>query len=236
MIAAVQHTAAEGERILSLLRQTIRQRSSTLRQVQRAFGRRRSFIGQFLGRHKAVRVEQLLLVLRALGVDPVEFFGELYQWPGRVIPARIRPRLPRRYSAILRGQVYFEVESLLLLLRQRIAGSGLTQVEIQQPLGWGASYVSQLLSRAKALRVEQLLLILGVIEIEPRSFFAEFYLPEAIGAFRGEAGPVAGRGQEIEILRGQVQDLIRLLEEKGLVTAEEIEAARALDDGAGGEA
>ena len=46
---------------------------------------------------------------------------------------------------------------------------------------------------------------------------------------------MAGRMKEVELLAKRVQGLMRLLEKKGLVTAAEVEAARALEEGAGGE-
>ena len=43
----------------------------------------------------------------------------------------------------------------------------------------GRSYISQLLTKQKSLRVEQVLLILNVIGVEPRRFFAELYVDGA---------------------------------------------------------
>ncbi len=41
--------------------------------------------------------------------------------------------------AILAAEVYYQVDSRLNLLRQKAAASGLTQVEIQESLGWDAA-------------------------------------------------------------------------------------------------
>ena len=68
-----------------------------------------------------------------------------------------------------------ELDRALVLLRNKIRDRGVTQLEIQEALGWGRSYISQLLTKQKALRVEQLLLILHVIGVHPTAFFSELY-------------------------------------------------------------
>ncbi len=70
-------------------------------------------------------------------------------------------------------QVEAEVDRYLTLLGNKIRGRGFTQVEIQDALGWGRSYISQLVTKAKALRVEQVLLILNIIRVDPAEFFVE---------------------------------------------------------------
>ena len=59
-----------------------------------------------------------------------------------------------------------EVDRYLTLLRNKIRERGYTQLQVQEALGWGRSYISQLLTRQKALRIEQVLLILSVIEVD----------------------------------------------------------------------
>ena len=68
-----------------------------------------------------------------------------------------------------------EVDRYLTLLRNKIREHGFTQLEVQEALGWGRSYISQLLTKQKALRVEQVLLVLDVIGLTPSEFFAELY-------------------------------------------------------------
>jgi len=68
-----------------------------------------------------------------------------------------------------------ELDRILTLLRNKIREKGFTQLEVQETLGWGRSYISQLLTKQKSLRVEQVLLILDVIGVEPADFFAELY-------------------------------------------------------------
>ncbi|MEL7059129.1 MAG: helix-turn-helix transcriptional regulator [Acidobacteriota bacterium] len=68
-----------------------------------------------------------------------------------------------------------EVDRVLTLLRNKIRERGQTQLQVQDSLGWGRSYISQLLTKQKSLRVEQVLMILDVIGIDPGSFYAELY-------------------------------------------------------------
>lgn len=68
-----------------------------------------------------------------------------------------------------------ELDRVLTLLRNKIRERGFTQLEVQEALAWGRSYISQLLTKQKSLRVEQVLLILEVIGVEPGEFFGELY-------------------------------------------------------------
>ncbi len=123
-----------------------------------------------------------------------------------------------------------EVDRFLTLLRNKIREQGFTQLEVQQALGWGRSYISQLLTRQKALRVEQVLLILSVVGIDPREFFQELYgvdLYRGAGPPRQQAeGEAAGELQrEVEDLRSLVHGLADLLLGEGLITAGDFSAA-----------
>jgi len=68
-----------------------------------------------------------------------------------------------------------EVDRILTLLRNKIRERGFTQLEVQEKLNWGRSYISQLLTKQKSLRVEQVLLILETIKVDPKEFYAELY-------------------------------------------------------------
>ncbi|MEE8526617.1 MAG: helix-turn-helix transcriptional regulator [Thermoanaerobaculia bacterium] len=68
-----------------------------------------------------------------------------------------------------------DVDRVLTLLRNKIRERGFTQLEVQDLLGWGRSYISQLLTKQKALRLEQVLMILGVLRVDPCDFFGELY-------------------------------------------------------------
>ena len=68
-----------------------------------------------------------------------------------------------------------EVDRILKLLREKIRDQGFTQLRVQEALGWGRTYISQLFRKQKSLRFDQILQILHVIEIDPVEFFLEFY-------------------------------------------------------------
>ncbi len=119
--------------------------------------------------------------------------------------------------------VQHEVDRCLTLLRNKIRDRGFTQLEVQDALGWGRSYISQLLTRQKALRIEQVLLILSVIEIPAVEFFAELYrLPLATGA---DDQALSETTESIAKLRGVLNDMVNLLLEKKIITPEDLPAA-----------
>ena len=119
-----------------------------------------------------------------------------------------------------------EVNRYLTLLRDKIREHGYTQLEVQETLGWGRSYISQLLTKQKNLRVEQVLLILSVIGIDPTEFFGELY---AHGSpYRGRPSapsPPPETTQAITTLRRELHALVELLLEKQLISAEDLSAA-----------
>ncbi len=135
-----------------------------------------------------------------------------------------------------------ELDRVLTLLRNKIRERGFTQLEVQEALGWGRSYISQLLTKQKSLRIEQVLLILNVIGVDPADFFGELYQfpagadvggpygyrrSPAAGAFESAGGAVDGEtGEELtrsfEELQSLMRGLVRLLTTKGLVDADEL--------------
>ena len=74
-----------------------------------------------------------------------------------------------------------EVDRVLTLLRNKIRERGYTQLEVQAALGWGRSYISQLFTRQKNLKVEQVLLMLQVIGVDPAEFYGELYSLSWVG-------------------------------------------------------
>jgi len=137
-----------------------------------------------------------------------------------------------------------ELDRFLTLLRNKIRERGFTQLEVQEALGWGRSYISQLLTKQKSLRVEQVLLILEVIGVDPVEFFAELYHFPG-GAFRTASGaypdPLPGQaphnasmvadgvagGSEsytraFEELRGLLRGVVRLLVDKRVIELDEL--------------
>ncbi len=115
-----------------------------------------------------------------------------------------------------------EVDRVLTLLRNKIRERGFSQLDVQEVLGWGRSYISQLLTRQKSLRFEQVLLILSVIGIEPAEFFGELYATAP--GDRADRYPPPGADETIVRLRRQLSCLVDLLLEKELITAEDLSA------------
>ncbi len=143
-----------------------------------------------------------------------------------------------------------ELDRVLTLLRNKIRERGFTQLEVQEALGWGRSYISQLLTKQKSLRVEQVLLILDVIGVDPAEFFGELYhFPEAsFGVGRGESyaearrgASAGGSGEGLEAadggdlqtdflrsfreLRSLLRGLLRLLVDKSVIDVDELASA-----------
>lgn len=119
-----------------------------------------------------------------------------------------------------------ELYRYLHLLRNKFHDQGLTQLQVQEVLGWGRSYISQLLKRQKSLRFDQLLLILQVLRVEPGEFFAELYgwtLPPPVARDQSPARGTAE--QQLEELRLLLDGLIRQLIENEVITGSELTAA-----------
>ena len=122
-----------------------------------------------------------------------------------------------------------EVDRCLTLLRNKIREKGFTQLQVQEALSWGRSYISQLLTKQKSLRVEQVLLILSVIGVDPAEFFAELYYPGAAMGYEGaglrsleqRGGDAAG---DFEEMRSLVRGLVWLLIDKELIDVDELTA------------
>ncbi|MCP3962471.1 MAG: helix-turn-helix transcriptional regulator [bacterium] len=136
-----------------------------------------------------------------------------------------------------------QLDRVLTLLRNMIRERGFTQLEVQEALGWGRSYISQLLTKQKSLRIEQVLLILNVIGVDPSEFFGELYhFPRKPAGFKGGGGYRYATGSEISEgsgaaappeelrhdfgeLRALLRGLVRLLTDKGLLEREELQDA-----------
>lgn len=138
---------------------------------------------------------------------------------------------PRRPHPKPGPEVRGDIERVLRLLRSQIHERGFTQLRVQDALGWGRTYISQLLRQQKSLRLDQVLQILQVIEIEPADFFYRLFGASARQvAAEGEeapAGPELGLEDELRRLLRLTLALAQLLEAKGLVQRGEL--AKALD-------
>ena len=141
-----------------------------------------------------------------------------------------------------------EIEQILTLLRNKIRERGFTQLEVQEALAWGRSYISQLLTKQKSLRVEQVLLILNVIGVDPAEFYAELYhLPSMDRLHSAEdyasagykpsphsastvaevtgGGPPGDSSRSFRELRSLLRGLVRLLVDKNLINVDELTTA-----------
>jgi transcriptional regulator with XRE-family HTH domain len=149
-----------------------------------------------------------------------------------------------------------ELDRILTLLRNKIREKGFTQLEVQETLGWGRSYISQLLTKQKSLRVEQVLLILNVIGVDPADFFAELYHiptlesgPRNVERFPvavGERMPLGREGRfSDELLTGEflrsfkevkamMRGLVETLITKQLISVEDLSEAVKGDDSENG--
>ncbi len=134
-------------------------------------------------------------------------------------------------------EVERQLDRILTLLRNKIRQRGFTQLEVQEVLGWGRSYISQLLTKQKSLRVEQVLLILNVIGVDPAAFFAELYPPGATAGLRASGatdlsgpampggGPDSGLHGDYRSVRSLLRGLVDLLVNQDVISAEELAAA-----------
>ncbi|MEM7586440.1 MAG: helix-turn-helix transcriptional regulator [Acidobacteriota bacterium] len=139
-----------------------------------------------------------------------------------------------------------ELDRVLTLLRNKIRERGFTQLEVQEALAWGRSYISQLLTKQKSLRVEQVLLILNVIGVDPGEFYGELYqLPASDKMHRDEysepryssrpysassvaevsEGPPGDFSSSFQELRSLLRGLVRLLVDKNLISVDELTSA-----------
>lgn len=125
-------------------------------------------------------------------------------------------------------EVERQLDRILTLLRNKIRQRGYTQLEVQEVLGWGRSYISQLLTKQKSLRVEQVLLILNVIGVEPEAFFAELYPLGSTGPLgppMSSAAPDASLQNDYRGARSLLRGLVDLLVHREIITTEELSAA-----------
>ena len=150
--------------------------------------------------------------------------------------------------AIIMMRVQRELDRALTLLRNKIRERGFTQLEVQEALGWGRSYISQLLTKQKSLRIEQVLLILNVIGVDPSEFFGELYrFPvarargsdndgyaryttdgmrfERGGSSSSDAVPDEEFRQGFDELQSLLRGLLQLLRRKGILEGNELQAA-----------
>ena len=71
----------EAERMLETLRRLIRERGFTQLKIQLVLGWVRIYISHLLTKQKTLRVEPLLQIVDAIGMQPAEFFAEHFKAP-----------------------------------------------------------------------------------------------------------------------------------------------------------
>ncbi len=130
-----------------------------------------------------------------------------------------------------------DIDRILTVLRNRIRERGFTQLEVQENLGWGPSYISQILTRQKTLRIDQVLMILNVIDVEPDDFWGEVY---KFGKFSEEthspgrrgprAAPSAPGALDGATLLADLHRLKRLLDSVLTVLTQHLVSPHDLDD------
>ncbi|MCP3959080.1 MAG: helix-turn-helix domain-containing protein [bacterium] len=133
--------------------------------------------------------------------------------------------------------VHREIDRILAHLRTVVHDRGSTQMEVQDALGWGSSYISQLLTRQKGLRLDQVLMILKVIDVDPATFFDQIYhFNDSVRSLRRSritSSPVRGTPNATALragvrrLRLRLDRLVELLKQKGLIS--DIELAHAIE-------
>ncbi|MGH9362315.1 MAG: helix-turn-helix domain-containing protein [Thermoanaerobaculia bacterium] len=109
------------------------------------------------------------------------------------------------------------VERLRRALQRRIRDEGNSFREVEDRLGVGRDYVSQLLRGSMDLKVKHLFALFEVLEMEPGEFFRALY-PAARPRKRLDDEFIAVR-QEVSI--AVIHQLIWTLQERGLISSEE---------------
>ncbi len=124
-------------------------------------------------------------------------------------------------------QVDHEVDRYLTLLSDKLRGQGYTQLEVQRALGWGRSYISQLVTKQKSLRLDQVLMILDAIGVKPKEFFAELYNPahHYARAPAPMSQETAAMHRELPRLTTYLRAVQQQLLDKGLISADDLDAA-----------
>ncbi len=120
-----------------------------------------------------------------------------------------------------------QVRKFQTLLERKIHQRGHEESDVEEDLGWEAGTIRRLLTGKEELGVRQVLAILGVIDVDPKAFFAELY-----------GLTVGGLSADVAELKNMVGSVANLLVKNGVVTADELMnavAAQAAETGPPGE-
>lgn len=83
----------ETRRLLARLKAWIAFSGETQQRIERRAGLSRGYLSQLLSGHVDVKYRQLLAVLAAMGLDPADFFGEVFPRPPSRGQRRAEPPL-----------------------------------------------------------------------------------------------------------------------------------------------
>ena len=110
----------EVTKTLELLRLFLLRQEHTQLEVQRQLGWGRTSLSQLFTQHKRMRYDQLLQILRVIGVSPLDFFCELFAEQRRPLSTKSKAKIDRLFEGIedLDGLTQF-VTLLLEVLRER---------------------------------------------------------------------------------------------------------------------
>jgi transcriptional regulator with XRE-family HTH domain len=105
------------------------------------------------------------------------------------------------------GSPEAEVSRVAEALREAIRKAKRSQRQVEQALGQGKGYLSQLLGGNVDLKLKHVFAILGVLEIEPDEFFVSLYeKSDPLGAVRGLVARARVQ-EELEDLKGRIERL-----------------------------
>jgi transcriptional regulator with XRE-family HTH domain len=114
-----------------------------------------------------------------------------------------------------------EVARLRRALRNRIRDAGVSLRTMEDRLGMGRDYLSQLLRGSMDLKAKHIFAVLAELSTDPGEFLLELYptaaLPRLSPARMDEEFIAIRQDISIEVIR----NLVRTLQERGFITAEE---------------
>jgi transcriptional regulator with XRE-family HTH domain len=114
-----------------------------------------------------------------------------------------------------------DVDRLRRALRHRIRDAGISLRVMENRLGMGTDYLSQLLRGSMDLKAKHIFALLAELGADPGEFFLELYpaavLPHLTQARMDEEFIAIRQDISIEVIR----NIVRTLKERGFISAEE---------------
>ncbi len=106
-----------------------------------------------------------------------------------------------------------QVRKFHILLEKKIRQGGYKESDVEKTLSWEEGTIRQLLTGEEELMVEQMLMILDVIGVEPKVFFAEL------------SDQVGGLSADFAKFKTLVGNVVNLLVKNGVITAADLAIA-----------